>query len=98
MPGKDRCAEQRQINGAGKELEGESKRRRARRESEDSSRQDACCKPSRRDRAGSLGRTHARILAAIFHAEKEEPRRGDCRGSYALHRTHYHPDKLQLGA
>ncbi len=30
--------------------------------------------------------------------KKEEPRRGDCRGSYALHRTHYHPDKIQPGA
>ncbi|MGA8691886.1 MAG: efflux RND transporter permease subunit, partial [Methyloceanibacter sp.] len=30
--------------------------------------------------------------------KKEEPRRGDCRGSYALHRTHYRPDKIQPGA
>src|SRR6476620_3910206 len=28
---------------------------------------------------------------------KEEPRRGDCRGSYALHRTHYHPDEILPG-
>ncbi len=25
---------------------------------------------------------------------KEEPRRGECRGSYALHRTHYYPDLI----
>ena len=29
--------------------------------------------------------------------QKEEPRRGECRGSYALHRTHYYPDRTQLG-
>ena len=37
-------------------------------------------------------------LAREPKAKKEEPRRGDCRGSYALHRTHYHPDKIQPGA
>ena len=31
--------------------------------------------------------------------KKEEPRRGECQGSYALHRTHYIPRlKTQLGS
>ena len=39
----------------------------------------------------------ARFRAASGAGKKEEPRRGECQGSYALHRTHYRPRLTTTG-
>lgn len=35
--------------------------------------------------------SRSRLKMRSAYHKKEEPRRGECRGSYALHRTHYLP-------